>query len=142
MPPLHTEDRALVSRLLRGDAAAFDTFFDRNFPGLFRFARSRLGEDPAAEEVAQAALAKAVHKLGSYRGEASLFSWLCTFCRHEMHAHLESAARRPEPMGFLDDVPELRAMLESAGRGGLDPEGELRKKELTHWVRTTLEHRP
>lgn len=145
MSLFHLHDRALVERLLRGDEQAFDQFFDSYFPGLYRFALSRLGEPDAAEEVAQATLCKAVRRLASYRGEASLFTWLCTFCRHEMHAHLVASSRRPEPIGFVDDLPEIRAVLETASAreaGEYGPEVELRRRELARWVQTALDHLP
>lgn len=78
-----SDDKALVNRLLHGHPEAFKTFFDGYFPRLYRFALNRLaGDGDAAEDAAQEALCKAVRKLQTYRGEASLFTWLCTFCRH------------------------------------------------------------
>lgn len=32
----------------------------------------------------QSTLIKAMRSLSSWRGEASLFTWLCTICRHEI----------------------------------------------------------
>ena len=40
----------------------------------------------AAEDIAQATLCRALESLRSYRGEAALFTWLCTLCRREMSA--------------------------------------------------------
>ena len=55
--PLNASDRKLVRRMLAGEEQAFTEFFDGCFPGLYRFALSRLNRDAdAAEEVAQAAL--------------------------------------------------------------------------------------
>lgn len=141
---LHEEDRKLVRRLLRGSERAYESFFDHYFPGLYRFALSRLGQETdVAEEVAQAAIAKAVRKLATYRGEAPLFSWLCTFCRHEIGYYLERVGRAPDSVGLIEDVPEIRAALESLeslDEGG--PEAVLLKKEIAHWVRLTLDHLP
>jgi RNA polymerase sigma-70 factor (ECF subfamily) len=36
-------DTALARRVLAGDEAAFEEFFDRYFPRLYRFAHARLG---------------------------------------------------------------------------------------------------
>jgi RNA polymerase sigma-70 factor (ECF subfamily) len=53
---------------------------------------ARLRQDASsAEEVAQATLSKAMLRIDTFRGEAPLFSWLCTFCRHEISAHLRLA---------------------------------------------------
>ena len=89
---LERSDRAFVRRLLRGDEEAFAEFFDGYFPRLYRFALARLRDEDDAEEVVQATLIRATRKLSTYRGEAALFTWLCTFCRHEISACFERRA--------------------------------------------------
>jgi RNA polymerase sigma-70 factor, ECF subfamily len=128
--------------MLSGEEAAFDELFARTFPGLFAFAASRLGHDgDAAEEVVQEALIRALSKLATFRGEASLFTWLCTFCRHEISAYCEKRGRAP--VTPLEDDPELLAVLESlSGEEPLDLERELLKKEIARLVRLTLDHLP
>lgn len=87
-------DQALVNKLLDGDKRAFVTFFNRYCPRLFRYARVRLcNSEELAEEVVQVALSKAVQKLSSYRAEAALYSWLSTFCRHEINKVLQREAK-------------------------------------------------
>ena len=88
MADLYEADRALARRVLRGDEAAFDEFFDAYSSRLYRFAAARTGRGgDAAEEIVQLTLTKVLRKLSTYRGEAALFTWLCTFCRHEISAH-------------------------------------------------------
>ena len=90
-----TNDLDLARRLRAGEESAFDAFFAEYFPRIYRFARVRLGgDDDAAEEVAQTTLIKALAKVGTYRGEAALFTWLCSFCRHEIDRWFERI--RPE----------------------------------------------
>jgi RNA polymerase sigma-70 factor (ECF subfamily) len=84
------EDRRLVKRLLAHDRQAFNSFFDGYCPRLYRVARTRLGHDPdTTKEIVHVTLSKAIRKLGSYRGEAAFFTWLCTICRNEISNHLE-----------------------------------------------------
>ncbi|MEM8932146.1 MAG: sigma-70 family RNA polymerase sigma factor [Acidobacteriota bacterium] len=142
MPTFHFRDKALVKRLLRGDERAFERFFSDHFAGLYRFAASRLRDDAAAEEVAQATLCQAIRKLATYRGEASLFTWLCTFCRHEIAAHVKRNRRIPEPIGFVEDIPEVRAALESVLGDDEGPAADLRRRELARRVRATLDRLP
>ena len=40
---LRLEEKALVERMLAGDEAAMEEFADEYFPGLYRFALTRLG---------------------------------------------------------------------------------------------------
>jgi RNA polymerase sigma-70 factor (ECF subfamily) len=136
-------DRALAARMLAGHEAAFEEFFAAFFPPLFRFALARLRDATAAEEVVQAALGRALAKLATYRGEAALFTWLCTFCRHEIGAYRERQARRPAQVDLAEDLPEVRAALESlAARRPDDPESALRREEVARAVQTALDRLP
>jgi RNA polymerase sigma-70 factor (ECF subfamily) len=107
-------DRLLVRRMLAGEQEAFEEFFNIYFSGLYRFVMARVGRDAtAAEEIVQGALCKAVGKLHIYRGEAALFTWLCTFCRHEISKYLKQQNRQLFQPKFIQDTPEIQAALES-----------------------------
>lgn len=138
--PAHREDHRLVRRLLRGDEDAFREFFGAVHPGLVRFATARLGDALAAEEVVQATLCRAVRKLGTYRGEAALFTWLCTFCRHEISAYRSRTGRAPEPVGLVDDLPFVRAALESLADDA--PDRMVARREIAERVRRILDGLP
>lgn len=136
------DDQRLVRRMLRGDESAFQTFFDDMFPRLFRFAASRLRDDDLAEEIVQSTLIKAIGKLGSYRGEAALFTWLCTFCRFEMSAVFRRGQARRE-VQLTEDTPEVQAALDSLLATGLDdPAANLERAEIKRLVQVTLDHLP
>jgi RNA polymerase sigma-70 factor (ECF subfamily) len=138
----HEDDRSLVRRLLAGDETAFDRFFDAHAAGLYRFALTRLHRDAdAAEDVVQATLSAAVRKLATYRGEAALFTWLCTFCRHEISAHYRRAGRSAPEIPLLEETPEIRAALESLVAGER-PDEQLRQREVAKLVRLTLDYLP
>jgi RNA polymerase sigma-70 factor (ECF subfamily) len=128
--------------MVRGDEAAFAEFFESHFAPLFRFAMPRVGNDThVAEEVVQAALCHAVRKLGGYRGEAALLTWLCTFCRHEISAHFQKERRVPPMVELLDELPEVRAALESLGASD-QPEAALRRHETSRLVQLVLDRLP
>jgi RNA polymerase sigma-70 factor (ECF subfamily) len=136
-------DEHLVKRMLAGDEGAFEDFFERHFPGLYRFTLVRVGGDEnAAEDIVQSTLVKAVDKLHTFRGEAALFTWLCTFCRHEISAHYKRRGRAPE-VTLVEDAPEVRAALESLSAPCADrPEEALHRKEIARLVQTTLDALP
>jgi RNA polymerase sigma-70 factor (ECF subfamily) len=137
------DDDVLVRRMLAGEDLAFQEFFVSYFPALYRFVKVRLQDPEAAEDVVQAALSRAMTKLESYRGEAALFTWLCTFCRHEMLAYLSRKGRRAEPIELLDELPEVRAALDSLAAGwGADPESALSREEVRRLVHATLDRLP
>ena len=138
------EDLELAHRMLAGNERAFAEFFESYFPPLYRFALSRLGHDEdAAEESVQAALTTAVAKLHTFRGEARLFTWLCTLCRHEIGAHYERNRRRPPTVELVEDRAEVRAALESLAMSkGDDPESSLRRDEAARRVHVALDRLP
>lgn len=134
------DDRQLVRRMLRGDERAFRAFFDAHFPVLLRFVTQRVGDDDAAEEIVQRALCKAIEKLHTYRGEASLMTWLHTFCRFEM-----SAARcrfRRVAVHRLDDLDQLEVVVDSLLAATEDPARYAEVREVRRWVQTTLDRLP
>ena len=144
MSELYQSDKAEVGRMLGGDETAFGHFFDTYFPRLYRFAITRLGNNAdAAEEVVQATLCKAMTKLATYRGEAALFTWLCTFCRHEISAHYARHQRTAHEIPLMEDTPDVRAALESLAAASADrPDVHLRRGELATLVRATLDSLP
>lgn len=144
MSELHQSDKAVVGRMLGGDESAFEHFFEVYFSRLFRFAVTRLDNDAdAAEDVVQATLCKAVTKLATYRGEAALFTWLCTFCRHEISAHYGRHQRTVYETPLVEDAPDVRAALESLGAASADgPDERLRRRELARLVQVTLDYLP
>ena len=137
-------DKALVERLLAGEERAFEEFFEAYFPRLYRFALARLDHNPdSAEEVVQATLTKVIVKLHTFRGEAALFSWLCTFCRHQISAFYRQRKRVPRSVDLMEEEPEILAALESLTVAAeTDPVEQLRRKELARLVQVTLDHLP
>lgn len=138
------EDRRLVKRLLAHDRAAFNEFFDGYFPRLYRFARTRLGDDPdTTKEIVQVTLTKAIRKLASYRGEAAFFTWLCTICRHEIADHHERVARERQHVVLTEDAPDIRAAVESLAAPESDePEDSFRRLETTRLIQVALDRLP
>jgi RNA polymerase sigma-70 factor (ECF subfamily) len=140
---MSTSDVALARRILAGDEEAFEEFFDRYFPRLFRFALPRVGgNEGTTEEIVQRVLIRALSHLRTYRGEAALFTWLCTVCRREIAAWRQRESGLRE-VSFFDDRPALRAALDAlAAADADDPEAALRRRELSSIVQLTLDHLP
>ena len=140
---MNFRDRGLVRRMLSGDERAFDELFDGHFPGLYRFALTRLNHDEdAAEDVAQATLCKAITKLSTYRGEAALFTWLCTFCRHEISAWYRKNRMKVQPVDLIEEDPEVRAALESSAGTFEGPATAFDRAEAGRLVQVALDQLP
>lgn len=136
-------DPVLVRRMLAGEERAFEEFFEDFFPRLYRFALPRVRHDAdQAEEVAQATLCLAISKLATYRGEAALFTWLCTICRREISACYRKHGGRVQPV-LPEDSPEVRASLDSlAAALSQQPDSQLLRAEAARLVQVTLDLLP
>jgi RNA polymerase sigma-70 factor (ECF subfamily) len=134
------EDLRLVRRLIRRDERAFEEFFDGYFQRLYRFAWTRLErDDEAAAEVVQETLCRAIDKLASYRGDAPLFTWMCSICRNRI-ADRFAEAQRLRPLDLAEDGPAARVVLESVLARPEGPEQAARRRELVRFVHATLDH--
>jgi RNA polymerase sigma-70 factor (ECF subfamily) len=69
-------DIQLITRVVAGDAAAerelYETYVDRIYRLTFRLA----GDDELARDFTQATFIRAFEKIGSFRGDSSLSTWL------------------------------------------------------------------
>jgi RNA polymerase sigma-70 factor (ECF subfamily) len=136
-------DTHLVAQMLAGDEDSFEEFFERFFPALYRFAVARLdGNADAAEDVVQATLCRAIDRIHTYRGEAALFTWLCTLCRHAISDHWDRRRARSS-VSLVEDSPETRAALESlAAIESEQPDVVFDRHELSRLVQVTLDSLP
>lgn len=137
----HSSDKKLVKKLLQGDEAAFDSFYQEYFDKLYRFVLTRVDhQHHLAEDIVQSSLCKAINKLSSFRAEASLLTWLCTFCRYELSAHFKGQEQRTT---HIEDHPELLAHIESLTAVlQHEPENDYLLKELNSVVHLTLDSLP
>ena len=139
-----TDDSQLVREMLAGEERAFNAFFETYFPRIYRFALPRLGRnEDTAKDVVQATLIKAMRKLGDYRGEAALFTWLCQICRREIADHVRSQRRHSDKVLLIEDSEEVRAALESIeAPPGDDPLRRADSAELKRLVHAVLDRLP
>jgi RNA polymerase sigma-70 factor (ECF subfamily) len=125
-------DAQLAARVASGDGAAFELLMRRHNRRLYRIARSVLRDAADAEDVLQEAYLAAYRAIGSFRGEASLATWLSRLVLNHCLARRRREQRRdnivamvpePEDMPAFDeadpDTPdrsmvraELRALIE------------------------------
>lgn len=141
--PQIEQDRSLASQVAGGNHEAFDAFFREYFPRLFRFTLSRVDNNPElAEEIVQRTMCIVVCKMGSYRGEALLFTWLCQICRNETNAIFRQRRLEVREAVPIEDHPAVQAALESMSADDFRPESAQRREEIAHFVRATLEYLP
>jgi RNA polymerase sigma-70 factor (ECF subfamily) len=132
-------ERALVRRMLAGEEAAFDAFSAAYLPVVYRFAQRRLGDRELTREIVQSTVCKAIAKLGSFRGEAGLATWLCACCRNEIAAHFRRLGRPGHEVALEGEVA---AAVEVPGAGLPGPEQALLRKERAALVHAALDELP
>ncbi len=141
---LYLEDKQLVKRMLTGDQRAFDQFFNENFQRLYRFALSRVSDDPeGCSEVVNSALGKAIRNLHKFRGEAALFTWLCAICRNEISDWLGQQGRYHQHILLSEDFPEIQAAVDSFQTPlADDPEWNMQRLEFVRLIHVALDRLP
>src|SRR5262245_32334758 len=92
----------------RGEQDAFNEFFDAYAARLGAFATRRSALDASAiEDVVQMTMINAMRGLGTFRGNSSLFTWLCQICRNHLADVRRKAARQP-PVQSLEELTEQK----------------------------------
>jgi RNA polymerase sigma-70 factor (ECF subfamily) len=71
-----TQDRQLIARLQAGDETAVQDLADRYGARIFQLALRHMKNREDAEEVTQDVLMKIYRKVGAFRGDAALSSWI------------------------------------------------------------------
>jgi len=66
----------LINRVIAGEAAAEREFYDTYVDRIFRLAFRLAGDDDLARDFTQATFIRAFERIGSFRGESSLSTWL------------------------------------------------------------------
>lgn len=138
----HKGDLLLAKQLAGGDERVFEAFFRDYFPRLYRFALTRLASDEdAIKDVVQTTLMNAMRSISTYRGEASMFTWLCQICRNEINAHFRKLARSV-PVVPQDDAA-IRPILESlAGDEQDNPDNQFEGVQMKRLVQEVLDYLP
>src|SRR5262245_1942424 len=125
--------------MLAGDERAFEAFGDRYTAAVYRFAQGRLkGDRETTRELVQTTMIKALTRLETYRGEASLLTWLCACCHYELLMHFRRRRTAP-PEVELDDEPRPASGVPwTAG----DAEADLVQQEEAELVHLALDVLP
>jgi RNA polymerase sigma-70 factor (ECF subfamily) len=116
------DERMLVERLQRGDAAAFREMVEGHKRNVYALAYDLSGNHDDAEDLSQEVFIKAYRAIGSFRADAKLASWLY---RITMNAHIDSKRRKPVALVSIDFAP-------SSSDGGEETPRELVDGAVPH----------
>jgi RNA polymerase sigma-70 factor (ECF subfamily) len=70
------DERELIARVRAGDGAAERALYDAHVDRVFRLAYRLAGDDDLARDFTQDTFIRAFERLGTFRGEARLSTWL------------------------------------------------------------------
>ncbi len=127
---LRESDATLVGRTLAGDVGAFEGIMRRYNPRFYRIARAITGNDADAEDALQEAYVRAYSALASFRGDASIATWMTRILARE-------AGRVRERRGPIDIEEDERVPSDEAS-----PEAQVEGTEILARVERALDALP
>jgi len=137
------DDRALVALVLGGDRGAFREITRRCNQRLFRVARGVLNDDAEAEDVVQAAYVDAYAKLGEFRGDASLSTWLTRIVLNEAYGRLRARHPTVGVEQLESSSGEGAQVLAFTSRaGGEDPAAAAARGQIRRLLETAVDALP
>jgi RNA polymerase sigma-70 factor (ECF subfamily) len=107
-------DADLLPLIGAGDHAAFEILVRRHNPRLFRVARAILKDDATAEDVLQEAYLDAYQHGSTFRGQASVATWLTKIVVNRALMHLRRHRRDRVVVPFgpqADDQPPMESQM-------------------------------
>jgi RNA polymerase sigma-70 factor (ECF subfamily) len=126
----------LVEALRAGDTVAIMRVYDQHQGRVRAFARRLTGDDDAADDLVQDVFVALPRAVQSFRGEASLGSFLISIAVNRAHTHVRSAIRRRRAMERLALEPETHANAHT------DPERALSQGQLAEKLSRALDALP
>jgi len=112
--PAQAGDAQLASMVAAGDPGAFEVLMRRHNGALYRTARSIVRDDAEAEDIVQESYLLAYRKAGSFRGEASLSTWLTRIVVNEATGRLRKTRRRADIIELVPGLSGIEADEEDA----------------------------
>jgi RNA polymerase sigma-70 factor, ECF subfamily len=85
-----------VRRAQQGDVDAFETIYHATSPAVFAICRRMTGDDREARELVQDVFVRAWERLGTFRGESAITTWLHRLTVNRVLESLRSSRRHAE----------------------------------------------
>src|SRR5690606_35718015 len=132
----------LVQRARAGDPAAIRTIIRRYNQRLYRLARAIVRSDTVAEDVLQESYLKAFAALGSFRGEASLSTWLSRIVVNEALGRLRQQRRQKKLHGTFTTTQHADVISFPLALSADDPERTMAQRQLLQLVEQACDDLP
>jgi RNA polymerase sigma-70 factor (ECF subfamily) len=137
---LQLDDSELVEQARSGHEFAFRVIMERHNRRLYRVARALLKDETEAEDVVQEAYLRAFTALASFRGEASLATWLTRITVNEALGR----KRKERPTVEIDAVQEKSAEIIRfpTMNNDIDPERAAAQREIRKLLEASIDRLP
>jgi RNA polymerase sigma-70 factor, ECF subfamily len=103
IPPPEQSDAPLIARCRTGDIQAFEALYNKYKARLYSYAYRFHGNAQDAEDSVQDAFIAMYRKIGSFREEAKLSTWLFKIISNACLSRKRLQRHSEEPKDFLDD---------------------------------------
>jgi len=134
-------DEELVSRVQRGDKAAFDLLVIKYQHKIIQLVNRYVKDPSEAQDVAQEAFIKAYRALGTFRGEAAFYTWLYRIAINTAKNYLILRTRRHS--NYQLDIQEVEAIGNEPQLQGMDtPEQLILNEEIMTTLNKAIEDLP
>ena len=135
-------DEELVELVGRGEREAFRVIVQRYNRRLYRIARGVVRDDGESEDVVQEAYVRAYSRLGQFRGDSRLATWLTRIVLNEALGRLRR--RRPtEELDVLDQIPQESRVVMFPGVNTMsDPETAAQRAEVRRLLERAIDELP
>ncbi|MDX2192040.1 MAG: sigma-70 family RNA polymerase sigma factor [Gemmatimonadales bacterium] len=101
------DDRELIARVRAGDARAERLLYDRHVDRVWGLVSRIVGDADDAADAAQEAFVKVFERLGDFRGESSLGTWIGAIAIRAALGRRRARGTREQRYLPLDDAPEV-----------------------------------
>jgi RNA polymerase sigma-70 factor (ECF subfamily) len=135
------DDATLVRHALAREAEAFRIIMTRNNQRLYRMARAILHNDSEAEDALQDAYMHAFSRLGSFRGDAALATWLSRIVINEALGRLRKKRHAAEKFLADNAAPDAR-IIPFPAAGTDDPERHMAQRQILELIERTMDSLP
>ncbi|HEV8264474.1 MAG TPA: sigma-70 family RNA polymerase sigma factor [Gemmatimonadales bacterium] len=98
------DERDLINRVRAGDGAAERALYDAHVDRVYRLAYRLAGDDALAQDFTQETFIRAFERLGAFRGESALSTWLHAITTSVVLNGLRKVKRFRQREADLDDA--------------------------------------
>jgi RNA polymerase sigma-70 factor (ECF subfamily) len=101
------DDRELIGQVLAGDPSAERALYDAHVSRVFRLVYRMAGDLDRAQDYVQETFIRAFQRLGEFRGESALSTWLCSIAISITLNGLRKTRRISEREVTFDELPAV-----------------------------------